>query len=97
MVDSLLTGTSDLAGRWAWESTPDLASFPTNTRDAIEQGCLAALTSLVASAAGRLESPGGQAPRLAVTGGAAQILAPWLPQPAEFIPDLVLQGLARFA
>ncbi len=97
MVDSLLTGTSDLAGRWAWESTPDLASFPTNTRDAIEQGCLAALTSLVASAAGRLESPGGQAPRLAVTGGAAQVLGPWLPQPAEFIPDLVLQGLARFA
>jgi type III pantothenate kinase len=96
MVDSLLTGTSDLAGRWAWESTPDHASFPTNTRDAIEQGCLEALAGLVASASRRLERRGG-APRLVVTGGGAQILAPWLSQPTEFIPDLVIQGLARLA
>jgi len=97
MVESLLTGTSDLAGRWAWESKPDPASFPTNTRDAIEQGCLEALASLVASASRRLETRAGQTPRLVVTGGGAQVLAPWLSQPTEFIPDLVLQGLARLA
>ena len=54
MVESLLTGTSDLADRWAWRSTPDPARFPANTRDAIEQGCLISLAGLVANAQRRL-------------------------------------------
>jgi type III pantothenate kinase len=95
MVKSLLAGTSDLADRWAWKSTPDPTRFPANTRDAIEQGCLIALAGLVASAQRRLEARAGRTPRLILTGGGAQVLAPWLTQPSEFIPDLVLQGLAR--
>jgi type III pantothenate kinase len=95
MVESLLTGTSDLADRWAWRSTPDPARFPANTRDAIEQGCLISLAGLVANAQRRLEARAGRAPRLILTGGGAQVLAPWLTQPPEFIPDLVLQGLAH--
>jgi len=95
MVESLLTGTSDLADRWAWRSTPDPARFPANTRDAIEQGCLISLAGLVANAQRRLEARAGRAPRLILTGGAAHVLAPWLTQLPEFIPDLVLQGLAH--
>jgi type III pantothenate kinase len=97
MVDSLLTGTSDLADRWSWDSSPDTMRFPGNTRDAIEHGCLRALASLVESTRRQLASHASQAPRVVLTGGGAALLAPWIPQPIDFIPDLVLQGLARLA
>ena len=97
MVDTLLTRTSDLADRWTWDRAPDPASFPTNTRDAIEHGCLIALAGLIDVASKNLAARVGQAPRLVVTGGAADLLLPWLRQPVELVPDLVLQGLARIA
>lgn len=97
MVDSLLTGTSELADRWSWSGAADLTGFPANTRDAIEQGCLLALAELIEGAAGRLARLAGERPKLVLTGGAASLLAPWLTEPAELVPDLVLQGLARFA
>lgn len=97
MVDSLLTGTSDLADRWSWDSAPDQTRFPGNTRDAIEHGCLKALAALVETALRQIEVRASQPPRLILTGGAAPVLIPWLPQPVEFVTDLVLQGLARLA
>jgi type III pantothenate kinase len=97
MVDSLLSGTSDLADRWTWTATADRTGFPGNTRDAIEQGCLMALAELIDGAAGRLACLAGERPKLVLTGGAAPVLAPWLSERAEIAPDLVLQGLARFA
>jgi type III pantothenate kinase len=97
MVGSLLTGTSDLAERWSWEGSPDPAHFPGNTRDAIEHGCLVALAGLVDIAMTRLAAQAGEPPGLVLTGGAAPLLAPWITQPFDLIPDLVLQGLSRFA
>ncbi len=97
MVESLLTRTSDLADRWTWDRAPDPATFPTSTRDAIEHGCLIALAGLIDVASKNLAARTAQVPRLIVTGGAADLLLPWLRQPAELVPDLVLQGLARIA
>jgi type III pantothenate kinase len=97
MVDSLLIGTSDLADRWSWDSAPDRTRFPGNTRDAIEHGCLKALAALVETALRQIEVRASQPPRLVLTGGAAPVLIPWLPQPPDFVTDLVLQGLARLA
>jgi type III pantothenate kinase len=97
MVSSLLASTSDLADRWAWKSIPDPTAFPRDTREAIEQGCLVALAGLVTGAMGRLAARAGETPHLVVTGGAADVIMPWLSQPFEFIPDLVLQGLSRLA
>ncbi len=97
MVDTLLTRTSDLADRWTWDGAPDPTSFPTNTRDAMEHGCLIALAGLISVASTNLAARVGQLPRLVLTGGAADLLLPWLRQPVELVPDLVLQGLARIA
>jgi type III pantothenate kinase len=97
MVDCLLTETSELADRWSWDSAPDPAHFPRNTRDAIEHGCLRALAGLVETARRQIEVQSSQAPRLVLTGGAAPVLVPWLPQPIDFVGDLVLRGLACLA
>jgi pantothenate kinase type III len=45
----------------------------------------------------RLAAQAGEPPGLVLTGGAAPLLAPWITQPFDLIPDLVLQGLSRFA
>jgi hypothetical protein len=46
----------------------------------------------------RLARFAGERPRLVLTGGAAPVLASWLAgQQTDLVPDLVLQGLARFA
>jgi type III pantothenate kinase len=97
MVDSLLAGTSDLADRWTWSDAADRTGFPGNTRDAIEQGCLMALVELIEGASRRLAGLAGERPKLVLTGGAAPVLAPWLAEPADLVPDLVLQGLVQFA
>jgi type III pantothenate kinase len=39
----------------------------------------------------------GAAPRLLLTGGDAERLAPAIGRPFEILPDLVLRGLARVA
>jgi pantothenate kinase type III len=95
MVSVLLTGTSDLAGRAAWASAADPAWFANNTRDAIEKGCRLALARLAEDALRRLPARAGAKPRLQLTGGDAELLAPWLDVEFDLVPDLVLRGLAR--
>jgi type III pantothenate kinase len=98
MVDSLLAGTSGLADPWSWSESVEPTGFPGNTREAIEQGCLMALAELIEGASRRLARFAGERPRLVLTGGAAPVLASWLAgQQTDLVPDLVLQGLARFA
>ena len=97
MVRSLHIGTTDLADRSAWGGSADPTRFPTNTREAIEQGCLVALARLVDDAIDRLTERAGQPPKLVLTGGDAALLMPVLRRPVDIVPDLVLQGLACFS
>ncbi len=97
MVRSLLRGTSDLATRAAQAAGGVEEFFAGNTREAIGRGCVLALVALAERAAAELEHRAGAAPRLLVTGGAGDLLLPWLLRPAELVPDLVLRGLAALA
>ncbi len=62
--------------------------FADNTRDAIISGCLHAQVGAIAQALAQL--PGA---RCVLSGGAAQYIAPHLPQDLERIDNLVLLGL----
>jgi len=97
MVRSLHAGTSDLADRSAWGGEADATRFPTNTREAIEQGCLVALAGLVDRAVDRIAERSGRPPTIVLTGGDALLLMPALRRRVEIVPDLVLQGLACFS
>lgn len=98
MVASLLRSTSDLGTRHAASGDSlAVAGFADNTRDAMERGCRVALGALVDRCVTDAADAGGGAPRLLVTGGAAQGVLPYLRSPAEHLPDLVLRGLAEIA
>jgi type III pantothenate kinase len=97
MVDSLLHGTSDLEAH-ASASISDTGSlFASNTRDAIERGCVVTLAALADRAVQDLERMVGAAPALLFTGGAAPLVTPYVRTPLRRVPDLVLQGLAVLA
>jgi type III pantothenate kinase len=97
MVGSLLHGTSDLETHSAASRGQARAFFADNTREAIVRGCHVALGALVDRAHAQLESVGGGPAALVVTGGAVAEVLPHILTPAEHVPDLVLQGLARLA
>jgi type III pantothenate kinase len=70
--------------------------FPTNTADAVESGITAALCGAVQAQYARLATRcAGRAPRCLVTGGDAARLMPCLRMPAERVPALTLEGMAR--
>jgi len=97
MNRSLMYGTSELATRAARAAGDAEGFYADNTREAIGRGCVLALVALAERASDELERRAGSAPRLLVTGGAGESLLPWLRRPAEFVPDLVLRGLAVLA
>lgn len=98
MVASLLGSTSDLAAHHASSGAagPD-AGLADNTRDAIELGCRLALAALVDRSVVEAERACGGHCRLLLTGGAATEVLPRLQSATEYLPDLVLQGLAVLA
>jgi type III pantothenate kinase len=55
------------------------------------------LAALADRALGAFAATTGTAPRFILTGGDAHVLEPYLSQPAEIVPDLVLTGLAIVA
>jgi type III pantothenate kinase len=97
MVSSLLQGTSDLEAHASSSVSVAGSLFASNTRDAIERGCVVALAALADRAAQDLERMVGAVPTLLFTGGAASLVAPYVRTPARLVPDLVLQGLAVLA
>ena len=68
-----------------------------NTADAVETGLAFALTGAVRQARQIVLDATGQAPACLITGGDGEWLASALEFPADFVPDLVLQGLALMA
>ena len=92
MQDALARGTAQLArreGRFSY--------FPDNTADAIVSGAVNALAGAVDRMLGFMREAGEEEPFIALSGGAADALAPHLQGRVERIDNLVLEGLLRIA
>lgn len=96
MVASLLRNTSDIARRAEQGSSSD-ALFADNTLGAIHQGSAHALAALIERAMASMQEQTGEIPSLILTGGFAPTVGRLIHLQYEQMPDLVLQGLARFA
>jgi len=70
--------------------------FADDTLDALASGCEGAALGLIERSVARAETDLGSAPTLILHGGGAAALAARLPR-ARLAPDLVLEGLARWA
>lgn len=97
MMRSLWGGTAALAIHAATSGAAAGAPFADNTRDAIERGCLLAVAALIDRGVVEMSRQLGVRPTLLVTGGGAAALADRIDTPAEWVPDLVLRGLAVLA
>ncbi len=91
--DSLLQGTrlpphqtQDQSEHWGQDTGPAIAAASLHAPAALGERLRETL---------RHET--GRAPRVILTGGDAERLAPLLQAPVRLQPDLVLRGLARFA
>lgn len=93
MVASLVSATSDLGARHGSSGPDSGARFADNTRDAMERGCRLAVAALIERSVVDAGSEKG-APALLLTGGAAAEVLSHLCCPVEYVPDLVLRGLA---
>ncbi|MBK1721686.1 type III pantothenate kinase [Thiocystis violacea] len=89
MRKSLLVGTH--IPRVESEPTDDL--WATDTASAVAAGSLQALVTLAGRLYDRLAQEADAQPRLILTGGDAERLAPCLDLPFELVPDLVLRGM----
>lgn len=101
MMDSLLTRTSDIASFSSWRNArmqQPGGFFASSTWGCVHRGALQATASLIDAAHARLaEQMKLTVPRLLLTGGASDSLAPLLHAPLQLVPDLVLRGLAIYA
>ncbi len=96
MVDGLLRNTSGILKRARGASIVP-ALFARSTRDAIEQGTRYAAAAVIDRAVEMAKRQLRVAPRVLLTGGAAPELRPLLFSRHDFVPDLVLRGLAVIA
>ena len=78
-------------------SAGKLASFPTNTADAVETGVIYALLGAIERAAAIFEADRGRGVACILTGGAANLIAPYLNRPYQLVDNLVLEGLLILA
>jgi type III pantothenate kinase len=92
MHDALAAGTSRIG-----HQTGRLAGFSSNTADAVESGLAYALTGAAQRARQDVMDRCGVVPTCLIAGGDAEWIAPLLGFPVEFVPDLVLRGLALLA
>jgi type III pantothenate kinase len=97
MRDALLQGTSDIAGAHRLSKASSEGIFANNTIGAVSRGAELALAGLADHAADLIASGTGVEPKLLLTGGDAAQVAATMRRRGEFIPDLVLQGLAAVA
>ena len=92
MQDALARGTAQLTrgiGKFLY--------FPDNTADAIVSGAVNALAGAIDRMLGFMREAGEDEPFVALSGGAAEMLAPHLQGRVERIDNLVLEGLLRIA
>jgi type III pantothenate kinase len=97
MREVLHAQTSGVAAASLLDAAAVDGVFGVNTAGAVQQGARLALAALVDRAAERLAEAAGRAPRVLLTGGAAEDVAPLVRSAAELAPGLVLEGLALLA
>jgi type III pantothenate kinase len=68
-----------------------------STADAVAAGTLFGLAGAIERVVHEQEARLGGDARVLITGGDAELLAARIARPLRHVPDLVLQGLARFA
>ncbi len=93
MRDAVLATTA----RVAWRAQPELVELGRGTEEALWSGCWQALAGLVERVHDRLGDTHGSPPKIVLHGGDAPVLADLLRRPCETRPELVLDGLARYA
>ena len=96
---AMAKGTAELASRLKGHAgrPRDLAPG-TDSAEAMEKGTLAGQLGMIRSGMKRLASQGGGAPILLLTGGGGgDLIATGQLSEAQFVPDLVLRGLAALA
>lgn len=71
--------------------------FPTNTADAVQTGVIYALLGTIERAATTFEAKQGASVACILTGGAANLIAPYLNRPYQLVDNLVLEGLLVMA
>jgi type III pantothenate kinase len=96
MKDSLLSKTSGIRRRAQGGSAAG-AFFARSTRAAIEHGSRYAAAAVIDRAVEEARRMLGRRPRVLLTGGGATPLRALIHSDHEFVPDLVLQGLAAVA
>lgn len=70
-----------------------VAPFPTNTADAVETGVINATVGAIERTAAAFEARAETRAKMILTGGAANIIAPFLNRPCQVVDNLVLEGL----
>lgn len=71
--------------------------FPTNTADAVETGVIYAVLGPIERAAASFEAKQGASVACILSGGAANLIAPYLNRPYQLVDNLVLEGLLVIA
>jgi len=71
--------------------------FPTNTADAVQTGMIYALLGTIEQAAATFEEKLGANVACILTGGAANLMTPYLNRPYQLVDNLVLEGLLVMA
>lgn len=95
MTESLSFHTA----RLALVGPGQVVDFPSNTADAVETGCIAALTGVISRMQERLNGQNRSADLLILSGGDALRLRPYIDStiPSYHVEHLVLEGLAALA
>ncbi|MBT9614167.1 MAG: type III pantothenate kinase [Burkholderiales bacterium] len=74
-----------------------LVTFPTNTADAVQTGVIYALLGMIERAAAAFDANQGASVACLLTGGTANLMAPYLNRPYQLVDNLVLEGLLILA
>ncbi|HUO96196.1 MAG TPA: type III pantothenate kinase [Steroidobacteraceae bacterium] len=97
MREALHAQTSGVAAAALLDEAVVEGPFGTNTAGGVQQGARLALGALVDRAATLLEAGGRPAPRVFVTGAAAEDIVPLAKRGTSVVPHLALEGLALLA
>jgi type III pantothenate kinase len=95
LQESVIKGTTGCA-TVQLNFQPKTNAIAHNTQDAVTQGCLRMAAEFINQTISELKKQLGKETKIILSGGDAQVVKPFLTENFEYIPNLVLQGLAEF-